>query len=246
MSAVDLHGKTALVTGAGTRLGAAISRALAAAGCDLVVHYGRSEEGARAVARDAEALGRKALLHQADLTDRAQIDRLAERALAEAGRIDVLVHNAGRYERVAPADLAAEHLDRMMEINVTAPYLLTLALAPALRRAGGSVIAITDIAARRPWKNYVPYSVSKAALASLVEGLARALAPEVRVNAVAPGAVLPPEDYDEDKLARLRAPIPLARFGEADDVARAVVFLAQNDYLSGQTIAVDGGRSVVG
>jgi pteridine reductase len=241
MSAVDLHGKTALVTGAGTRLGAAISRALSAAGCDLVVHYGRSEEGARAVARDAEALGRKALLHQADLTDRAQIDRLAE-----AGRIDVLVHNAGRYERVAPADLAAEHLDRMMEINVTAPYLLTLALAPALRRAGGSVIAITDIAARRPWKNYVPYSVSKAALASLVEGLARALAPEVRVNAVAPGAVLPPEDYDEDKLARLRAPIPLARFGEADDVARAVVFLAQNDYLSGQTIAVDGGRSVVG
>jgi pteridine reductase len=244
MATVDLHGRTALVTGAGTRLGAAIARALAAAGCDLVVHYGRSEEGARAVARDAEALGRKAFVVPADLSDRAQIDRLATRALDEAGRVDVLVHNAGNFERVLPQDLAAGPWDRALALNVTAPYLLTIALAPALRHARGSVIAITDIAARRPWKHYLPYSVSKAALQGLVEGLALALAPEVRVNAVAPGAVLPPEDYDEAQLARVRAPIPLARFGEAGDVARAVVFLAENDYLSGQTIAVDGGRSV--
>jgi pteridine reductase len=244
MPVIDLHGRTALVTGGGTRLGAAIAGALAAAGCDLVVHYGRSEEGARGVAREAEALGRKAVLIQADLTDRAQIDRLAERALAEAGRVDVLVHNAGNFERVLPAELSAGPLDRALALNVVAPYLLTIALAPALRSGRGSVVAITDIASLRPWKHYVPYSVSKAALKSLVEGLALALAPEVRVNAVAPGAILPPTDYGEEQLARIRSPIPLARFGEAADVARAVVFLAQNDYLSGQTIAVDGGRTI--
>jgi pteridine reductase len=244
MALIDLHGKTALVTGGGTRVGAAIARALSVAGCDLAVHYGRSEEGAREVAREAEALSRKAAVLQADLTDRPQIERLAEQALALTGRIDVLVHNAGNFERVLPTELSAGPWDRALALNVTAPYLLTVALAPALRSVRGAVVAITDIASMRPWKHYVPYSVSKAALRSLVEGLALALAPEVRVNAVAPGAILPPTEYGEEQLSRLRAPIPLARLGDPSDIARAVVFLAQNDFLSGQTIAVDGGRSV--
>jgi pteridine reductase len=244
MALIDLHGRTALVTGAGTRLGAAIAEGLAEAGCDLVIHYGRSADGARRVAAAAEALGRKATSIQADLTDRAQIQTLADRALAEAGRVDVLVHNAGNFERVLPEELSAGPWDRALALNVTAPYLLTVALAPALRRARGSVVAVTCLSAKRPWKHYVPYSVSKAALTSLVEGLSLALAPDVRVNAVAPGTILPPEEYDEEKLARIRAPVPLARLGSPGDVARAVVFLAQNDYLSGQTIAVDGGRSV--
>jgi pteridine reductase len=131
-----------------------------------------------------------------------------------------------------------------MALNVTAPYLLTLALAPALRAARGSVVALTCVSADRPWKNYLPYSVSKAALASLVKGLALALAPEVRVNAVAPGTVLPPAEYAEAQLDRLRARVPLGRLGEAADVARAVVFLAGNDYVTGQTITVDGGGSI--
>jgi pteridine reductase len=108
------------------------------------------------------------------------------------------------------------------------------------------VVAVTCISAERPWKHYIPYSASKAALANVVKGLALGLAPEVRVNAVAPGTVLPPAEYDEEKLSRMREKIPLAKVGEADDVARAVVFLAGNDYVTGQTITVDGGRSIAG
>ena len=244
MSAIDLHGSVALVTGGGTRVGAAIVRALAAAGCDALVHYGKNAEGARAVAEDVARLGRRASLLQADLTDRAQVAALADRALAAAGRVDVLVHNAANFERVAPEALSADAWDRALALNVTAPYLLTLALAPALRRARGSVVAITCLSATRPWKSYVPYSASKAALANLVEGLALALAPDVRVNAVAPGTVLPPADYDEETLERIRARIPLGRVGAAEDVGRAVVFLAESDYVTGQTITVDGGRSI--
>lgn len=244
--ALTLTGKIALVTGGGTRVGAAIVRALAGAGCDVLVHYARSAAGARAVAEDVARLGRRATLFQADLTDRARLDRLAAEALASAGRLDVLVHNAANFERVEPEALTAEAWDRAFALNVTAPYLLTTALAPALRAARGSVVAITCLSAERPWKNYLPYSASKAALANLVKGLAKGLAPDVRVNAVAPGTVMAPADYDEETLARIRAGVPLGRLGAAEDVARAVVFLVSNDYITGQTIAVDGGRSVAG
>lgn len=245
MSAIDLTGRLALVTGGGTRVGAAIVRALASAGCDVAIHHATSAAGARAVAADVERLGRRAFLLSADLTVREQIEGLAAAAGALTGKLDVLVHNAGNFERVPPSALDAAAWDRAMSLNATAPYLLTLALAPALRAARGSVIAITCISAERPWMSYIPYSASKAALANLVKGLSLGLAPEVRVNAVAPGTVLPPADYDEPKLSRIRARVPLARVGEAEDVARAVVFLARNDYLTGQTITVDGGRSLV-
>jgi len=243
MSLIDLTGRTALVTGGGTRVGAAIVRALARAGCDALIHYASNAKGAREVARDVARLGRKAEQYQADLTDRAQIDRLAEAALRH-GSLDVLVHNAGNFERTPPAALSAEAWDRALALNVTAPYLLTIALAPLLRKSRGSVVAITCISAERPWTNYVPYSVSKAALAHLVQGLALALAPEVRVNAVAPGTVMPPNDYSEGQLEKLREQIPLERLGSPEDVARAVVFLAESDFLTGQTIKADGGRSL--
>jgi pteridine reductase len=246
MPLLDLHGRTALVTGGGTRLGAAIVRGLAAAGCDAIIHHATSVAGAREVAADVERLGGRATLLQADLTDRAAVDRLAQAALAVSGRIDVLVHNAASFERVPPAALTAGAWDRALALNTTAPYLLTIALAPALRAARASVVAITCLSAERPWKNYLPYSVSKAALAALVRGLAVDLAPEVRVNAVAPGAILPPADYDAAAVDRIRARVPLERLGEAGDIARAVVFLAQNDYVTGQTLTVDGGRILTG
>jgi len=245
MTHLDLNGRAALVTGAGTRLGASIARALGAAGCDVIVHYASSADGAATVAEDVTRLGRRAITMQADLTDRSAIERLARGAMDAFGRLDVLVHNAANFDRVPPGELSAEAWDRALALNATAPYLLTLALAPALRAARGSVIAITCISAERPWKNYIPYSVSKAALAHLVRGLSLGLAPEVRVNGVAPGTVLPPTQYDEKTLERLRARVPLERIGEPGDVARAVVFLAENDYLTGQIIAADGGRSFV-
>lgn len=245
MPAIDLSGRVALVTGGGTRVGAAIARALAEAGCDLIIHHASSAAGARRVAEDVSRLGRKAAVLRADLTDRAQIDKLASEAIGFSGRLDVLVHNAANFDRVPPEELDEKAWDRALALNATAPYLLTLATAGALKASRGCVVAITCISAERPWKSYIPYSASKAALASLVQGLALGLSPEVRVNAVAPGTVLPPESYDEEKLARLAARAPLQRIGEAADVARAVVFLAQNDYLTGQTITVDGGRSMV-
>jgi pteridine reductase len=245
MSPVDLTGRTALVTGGGTRVGAAISRALASAGCDVLIHYASSASDAREVAADVARLGRKAAVFQADLTDRAELDRLAADTLAYGGRLDILVHNAANFDRTPPDALTAAAWDHALALNATAPYLLTLALAPALRAARGSVVAITCISAARPWKNYIPYSVSKAALTHLVRGLAIGLAPEVRVNAVAPGTVMPPADYDAHKIARISSGIPLQRVGSPDDVARAVVFLAENDYLTGQILAADGGRSLV-
>lgn len=245
MTFVALTGRTALVTGGGTRVGAVIARALAGAGADLLVHYASSAEGAGAIVEDAVRLGRRATAIQADLCDRAEIDRLAREALGwSSGRLDLLVHNAANFERVEPAALSAEAWDRAMALNATAPYLLTLALAPALRAARGSVVAIACLSAERPWKNYLPYSASKAALVNLVRGLALGLAPEVRVNAVAPGAVLLPDGYDEATRAKIRARVPLQRIGAAEDVARAVVFLAENDFVSGQVLAVDGGESV--
>ena len=244
MALIDLTGNTALVTGGATRVGAAIVRALAAAGCDAVIHYASNAAGARELAAEIERGGRRATRIQADLTDRDAVGRLAEGALEAAGRLDVLVHNAANFERVPPEALTAEAWDRAMALNATAPYLLTLALAPALRAARGSVIAITCLSADRPWKNYLPYAISKGTLAHLVRGLALGLAPDVRVNGVAPGTVMPPDDYKTDTIAQIRRRIPLGRIGEADDVARAVVFFAENDYLTGQILAADGGRSI--
>jgi len=245
MSLAPLSGRTALVTGGGVRVGAAIARALAAAGADLIVHYGQSAEGARAVVAEAEGQGRRATALQADLRDRAELDRLAADALAwSGGRLDLLVHNAANFERIDPAALDAAAWDRAMELNAEAPYLLTLALAPALRAARGAVVAIACLSADRPWRTYIPYSISKAAVAHVVRSLALGLAPEVRVNGVSPGAVLLPEGYDEAERARALKRVPLGRLGSPEDVARAVVFLAENDFVTGQILAVDGGEAL--
>jgi len=210
------------------------------------VHNASSREGAEEVARQAREMGRRAWVVSGDLSCRTDIRTVAEAAKElSGGELDLLVNNAANFERVAPEELSIEHWDRAIALNATAPYLLTLELAGALRAARGSMIAIACLSAARPWKNYVPYSVSKAALAHSVRGLALALAPDVRVNGVAPGAVLIPDDYDADRRRRLKNRIPAGRFGEPEDVARAVVFLAQNDYVTGQILGVDGGLGLV-
>lgn len=246
MTQAPFTGKTALVTGGGVRVGAAIARALAAAGADLIVHYSSSADGAQAVVEDAIRLGRRATAIQADLRDRAQIERLAREAVeGSGGRLDLLVHNAANFDRIDPEALDAAAWDRALELNAEAPYLLTLALRPALKAARGAVIAVVCLSAERPFRHHIPYSISKAALAHVVRGLALALAPEVRVNGVAPGAVLLPEGTSEAERARALRRIPLGRLGSPEDVARAVVFLAESDFISGQILAVDGGESLV-
>lgn len=243
----DLSGCGALVTGAGTRIGAQIALHLGQCGCDVAVHFASNGQGAHQVAASIRAMGRGAAVFQADLTDRADVQRLSESVGRHFdGRLHVLVHNAANFERITPDALDASAWDRALALNATAPYLLTLALRQSLQSVHGSVIAIACTSSQRPWRNYVPYSVSKAALVHAVRGLALALAPDVRVNAVAPGAALIPDDYSAEMRERLLKRIPLDRFGDPGDVARAVEFLATNDYLTGQVVTVDGGLSLNG
>lgn len=226
-------------------MGACIARMLARQGCDVMIHYASNQHGAQDVVEEARALGRRAELMQADLTDREQIEKLCAWARSWAnGRLDVLVNNAANFERVEPQHLSAGHWDRAMDLNVTAPYLLTTALADLLRASGGCMVAIACVSAFKPWRAHIPYSVSKAALVQLVRGLALGLAPRARANAVAPGAALLPSSSNDDDAARLCRRIPLQRIGEAEDVARAVLFLVQNDYITGDVLTVDGGLSL--
>lgn len=237
----------ALVTGSGVRLGRATALALARAGYDLVLHANRSREAADAVAAEARALGRIADVHVADLSMEAGQHTLAEEVLAANDTLDVVVHNAGIFEQVPFARVDREAWRRMLAVNLEAPYFLTQALLPALESAEAPcVVHVTDITSERPIAGYSHYSASKAGLAMLTRALAAELAPKVRVNAVAPGTVLFPEDFDEETRARFLRRIPLHREGSADDVAAAVLFLVRDaPYVTGQTINVDGGRSSV-
>jgi pteridine reductase len=196
--------------------------------------------------REIQELGVEAFALRADMTDRAQLEQLAKSVLSISNSsLDLLVHNAANFERVLPDKLDESAWNRAISLNTTAPYLLSVALSQALRDAGGCVIGIGCLSALRPWKNYIPYSVSKAAFVHMIKGLALSLSPHARANVILPGTVEPPEPYDAELIERLRIKAPLERIGEADDVARAVIFLAQNDFITGQAIAVDGGRSVV-
>ncbi|HSP79028.1 MAG TPA: SDR family oxidoreductase [Myxococcaceae bacterium] len=236
---------TAVVTGAGIRIGKAIALALAEAGHDLVLHVHRSSQGAEEVAEEARALGRTVTLLRADLGTREGVESLAAAVLEAHPSLDVLVNNAGIFERLAFEEITREQYHRMMGINLEAPFFLTQALLPALRAAPQPlVVNLTDIGGERAESHYAHYSVSKAGLIMLTRALAVELAPQVRVNAISPGTVVFPEDFDEAARQATLARIPLGRVGSAEDVARVVVFLAREaPYISGQVIAVDGARS---
>lgn len=236
----------ALVTGAGVRVGRALSIAFAEAGFDVVVHYNREAGPAEEVVEHIRGLGREALLIAADLGEPEGCAALVQ----GAGAVDVLVNSAAIWSRVPLSKLDAQAFDSMMAINARAPLLLALGLAAGLSRSalpgGGLVLNIADIAADRPVPGYAHYCASKAALLSLTRSLALELAPSVRVNAISPGAVLAPLDMDAETVEAIRQTVPAGRFGTAEDVARLAVFLALHaPYVSGQDIAVDGGRSVV-
>ncbi|MBF5041524.1 SDR family oxidoreductase [Aggregicoccus sp. 17bor-14] len=236
---------TAFVTGAGVRIGTAIARALARAGYDLALHANRSVAPLEALAEELRAAGTRVSLHTADLSSPDAVDALARELLARYPALDVLVHNAGLFERAPFATVTRAQYRHMQAVNVEAPFFLTQGLLPALKAAPAPlVVHLTDIGGERPVPQYAHYSVSKAALLMLTRALAAELAPHVRVNGISPGTVLFPEDFDEAQRKEVLARIPMGRTGGVEDIARTVVFLAKDTtYITGQVLAVDGGRS---
>jgi len=241
---IDLRGKRALVTGAGMRVGAAIATALGARGMRVAVHYHQSRAGADLVCEAVAAAGGSAEPFSADLSDRDAARGLVDRVVERFGGLDVLVPSAANFERVELDQLDDDALDRTLMLNLASPLALAHRARVALRESRGSIVFITCTSATVPYRHYLPYVLSKGALQKLMRVLAIELAPEVRVNAVAPGTVLPPDGMDAAMLARLAERAPLERIGRADDIADAVVYLASAPFVTGQELIVDGGRTV--
>ena len=236
--------RVALVTGAGIRVGQAIAVMLGARAMRVVVHYNGSREGADDTVRMIEQGGGHAIAVQADLAQPDGPDALIDRVLAEYGALDALVNSAAIMLRTPVGEVAVSEWDTMFAINTRAPFFLAQRAAPALARARGSIVNIADLAAFETWPAYVPHGITKAAVVQMTRALAHALAPDVRVNAVAPGVVMLPEGWKPEDGEHLRRTTPLARLGSAEDVAQAVVYLLEAEYVTGEVIRVDGGRHI--
>ena len=239
---MELEGRVALVTGGAHRVGKALVLALARAGADIALHYNRSEEASRATGAQVEALGRRVVRLHADLGDAEQARELPARAVEALGRLDILVNNAALFESASFLDITADDWDRVMAVNTRAPFLLLQATAPHLKASKGVAVNIADVSGLRPWPAFPHHSVSKAALIHLTKVAARALAPEVRVNCIVPGTVLPPEDYTEGQLRESERRTVLNRTGSPADVAEALLFLVRSEFTTGSVVVADGGR----
>jgi len=242
---LTLEGKVALITGAAVRVGRAIALELARRKAKVIVHYHASERAAHEVVSAIGDMGQPAVALRADLSQAQQIEALVSESLRAFGRIDILVNNAAIFYRTPFLSVREEDWDRHLDLNLKGVFLCCKAVAPVMLSQGsGRIINIADVAGVRPWAEYIPYCVSKAGVMALTQGLAKALAPTVLVNAVAPGTVLFPENYSEEDKEKVRAAIPLGREGTPEDVARTVVFLAESDFITGAVVPVDGGRLV--
>jgi pteridine reductase len=245
-----LEGRTVLITGGARRVGAAISRRLHGAGANLVVHYRSSASDARALKDELTgARANSVVLVQGDLLKPAHLTGLIKDAMKAYGRLDALVNNASSFYATPIGEITEQAWDDLMGTNLKAPLFLSQAAARELKKNHGAIVNIVDIHAEFPMKSYVVYNIAKGALAALTRSLARELGPEVRVNGVAPGTIVWPDDEAwKDELARQRImnQTALKRIGEPDDIARAVEFLlTAAPYVTGQVLAVDGGRSVM-
>ena len=240
-----LEGAGALVTGAGKRIGQAIAIGLAQAGCDVAIHYHGSARGAEETARAVRGAGRRAELLQADLSDATASRGLADQAARALKRLDIVINSSGVMVRQPVETVTPESWDATLDLNLRAMFFVSQGAIPHLRRAKGKIVNMADIAGLEPWPAYVPHCVSKAGVVMLTKALARALAPDIAVNAVAPGAVLLPEGWDEKARERIRETTPLERLGDPADVVAAVRFLlAGTDYVTGTVLVVDGGRLI--
>jgi NAD(P)-dependent dehydrogenase (short-subunit alcohol dehydrogenase family) len=234
--------QVALITGGAVRVGRAITLGLAEAGYDIALTWHTSGNEARSVARDVEELGRRVLVMQGDVSQPDAVEEVASAVRKEFGRLDLLVNNASIFANTPLLEIEPGEWDRVMEVNLKGPFLMVKATADLLTAAGGRIVNLVDLSAFQPWVAYPHHAVSKAGLLQLTRVMARALAPRVRVNAIAPGAVLLPESYTEDQHRRSRESSALGRLGSPEDVVRTILFLERSDFITGEVIVVDGGR----
>jgi pteridine reductase len=240
---VKLAGRVALVTGAGHRVGRAIALALGGQGARVAVHYRGAEADAARTVRLLEASGAEAVAIQADLAEPAAPAALVAEVARRFGALDVLVNSAAVMRRTPLGEVTVDEWDAMFALNLRAPFFASQAAA-AVMGDGAAIVNIADLAAFETWPAYVPHGITKAGVVQMTRALARALAPRIRVNAVAPGAVLLPDDWPAEAGERLASTTPLRRTGSAEDVAEAVLYLVGAEFVTGETIIVDGGRHV--
>jgi pteridine reductase len=239
-----LRGQVALITGAGRRIGRAIALRLASEGAKVVVHYGHSKSEAAAVAAEIQAAGGEAVCVQAELTRIGEIARMFDEVERGCGRLDILVNNAGRFRPTPLAEATEEQWDSLLDSNVKSQFFCAQRAAALLTRSGhGRIVNLASLGGMLAWPKYTAYCVSKAGVIMLTRCLARALAPAVTVNAIAPGTISFPGDPPEVAEAFIRQ-APLKRTGSAEDIADAVMYFVRSPFVTGQVVAVDGGRSI--
>jgi pteridine reductase len=239
-----LRGRRALVTGAGTRVGQAIAVALGSQGMQVAVHYHENREGAQETMRQIAAAGGTAVAVNADLSSSEAARQLVSTTTELLQGLDLLVPSAANFEATTWNAISEADFRRTLDLDLLAPFTLAQCAAPELAKSRGSIVFITCSSVVVPFRGYIPYVVAKAGVYQLMRALALELAPHVRVNAVAPGFVLPPDEMPPEQVERLRKQIPLQRVGGADEVASAVVFLAMSRFITGEQIVIDGGRAL--
>ena len=243
MTGNPLEGQVALVTGAAKRIGRSIALRLAADGADVIVNYWSSKAEAGSLVREIESLGRRAISIRADVSRRAEVGQLFAEAVVKFGRLDILVNNVGTFFPAKFEDLTDEQWERIMNVNLKSQFLCAQAAAPLMKRQGrGRIINLSSLGGLLAWPSYTHYCVSKAGVIMLTRCLARALAPEILVNSVAPGTIQFPGEAPDESYIRIT---PVHRTGTGGDVADAVAYFAASDFVTGQILAVDGGRALV-
>ena len=247
---MELKGTTAIITGSSGRLGGAIGKALAQAGCNCICHYNGNKQKAEELVEQIKKLGVKAVAVEADLTNPDEIEDLFEKAL-EFGTPGVLINSAAVFSRRPLADVTFEEAQKVLNVNLIASILTSRAFAKVVNEkfgdaesVVGKIINIADVGGIRPWSGSVLYCSSKAGLIGATKALAKELAPAICVNSIAPGVVTWPSDFDESEKQRQLSFVPVKRIAEPSEVTEAIIFLLRNDYITGQVLNVDGGRCI--
>src|ERR1017187_6194659 len=246
MNKKPLQGRVALVTGGGKRIGRAIALTLGSAGADVIVNYNQSREGAQATVSEIVGMGVRAVAQRADVSRPTQVAAMFRSIEKRFGRLYLLVNNAGVFFPKTWDELEEKDFDRVLGANLKGPFFCAQAAARMMMRQGqGNIINISSLGGLQAWPSYMHYCASKAALISLTRTLAKALAPTIRVNSVAPGTILFPQEKRDARIRNVISTTPLRKAGSAKDIAHTVLFLAtQSEFITGQVIAVDGGKSI--